>query len=74
MQINTSGLVNVSMCGVTHTIHPYNIVNALCDHHNIAKVALARDLLRMIYVVLMGKRKYYSKIIRSTADVALHGV
>jgi transposase len=43
-------------------------------NYNTAKVALARDLLRMIYVVLKEKREYYSKIIRSTAEVALHGV
>jgi transposase len=43
-------------------------------NYNTAKVALARDMLRMIYVVLREKREYYSKIIRSTADVALHGV
>ncbi|HPI02958.1 MAG TPA: IS110 family transposase [Candidatus Goldiibacteriota bacterium] len=43
-------------------------------NYNIAKVALARELLRMIYVVLKEKRKYYSEKIRSTAGVALHGV
>lgn len=41
---------------------------------NTAKVAVARDLLKVIYCVLKEKRKYYSNIIRPVAGVALHGV
>lgn len=42
---------------------------------NTAKVALARDLLKIIYYVLKEKREYYTYTIRpKVADVALYGV